>query len=320
MHGDIEMAVGSELDISVVVCAYALERWADLVAAINSLQRQTQAPAEIIVVVDHNAVMLQRVRGQFPEIKAVANHHQHGLSGARNTGVGAARGDIVAFLDDDAVAAEDWLARLRHGYHDPLVQGVGGAVLPRWEGGRRPNWFPVEFNWVVGCSYRGMPTRTAAVRNLIGANMSYRREALLTVGCFREGIGRVGKRPLGCEETELSIRVLKRAPGSLVLYDPQAKVEHRVPRTRQTVRYFFSRCYAEGLSKALVARLVGTASGLSAERTYTFRTLPRGVIAGLSAGLRGDLAGFARAAAIASGLATTTVGYLVGRLRPAMAR
>jgi GT2 family glycosyltransferase len=304
------------VNFSVVICAYSLERWQDLVEAVASLQRQALEQPETVVVVDHNEFLLERVRSRLPAVKAVANRHQRGLSGARNSGVEAASGEVIAFLDDDAVAASDWLERLQDGYGDRDVLGVGGAVIPRWAGGRRPRWFPEEFNWVVGCSYKGQPTRIAAVRNLIGANMSYRRDVLAKAGGFREGIGRIGLRPLGCEETELSIRALQRFPGGQVLYDPSARVEHRVPRSRQRVRYFLERCYAEGLSKALVSQLVGASSGLSAERAYTFRVLPRGVIAGIHSASRGDVAGLGRAAAIVVGFGVTTLGYAVGRLRP----
>lgn len=311
-EGQVREAV--PVEISVVVCAYSLERWRDLVEAVASLRRQSAPPAEVIVVIDHNDALLVRAGAKLADVTVVPNRHGRGLSGARNSGIAAASGEIVAFLDDDAIADGDWLERLGVGYADPRVQGVGGAVVPRWAG-RRPRWFPAEFGWVVGCSYVGQPVRPTPVRNLIGANMSYRRQAFQLAGGFREGIGRVGRTPLGCEETELSIRVLALSPEHRVLYDPEARVEHRVPRSRQRVRYFLARCYAEGLSKALVTRLAGTERGLSAERAYTFRVLPRGVLAGIVAGARGDLAGFGRAAAIVAGLGTTTLGYVLGRLR-----
>lgn len=301
---------------STVVCAYSLDRWPDLVQAVLSLQQQEPDPPEIVVVVDHNDALLERVRARLPGVKVVPNRHVRGLSGARNSGIEAASGEIVAFLDDDAVADPDWLERLGAHYADPGVLGVGGAVIPRWAGGRRPRWFPPEFGWVVGCSYVGQPTQLASVRNLIGANMSYRREVLERAGSFREGIGRIGRRPLGCEETELSIRALRRFPEGRVLYDPAARVGHSVPRSRQTVRYFLERCYAEGLSKALVTRLVGAGRGLSSERTYTLHVLPRGVLIGLRMAARGHVSGLGRALAIVVGLGVTTIGYLVGRLRP----
>jgi glucosyl-dolichyl phosphate glucuronosyltransferase len=307
---------GSPPAFSVVICAYSLQRWPDLREAITSLQRQTVAPYETIVVVDHNDDLLDLVRQTFPEVLAFPNRGAQGLSGARNTGVAAATGTIVAFLDDDARADATWLARFREHYLQDDVLGVGGAVLPDWAGGKKPSWFPVEFLWVVGCSYRGQPTSLQSVRNLIGANMSYRLDALRTAGHFWEGIGRVGLRPVGCEETELGIRVLNAFPGDRVLYDPEAVVWHRVPRNRMGPRYFLERCFAEGLSKALVVQLVGQQSGLSSERTYTLRVLPRGVLAGLRAGVSGRPGGFGRAIAIVTGLAATTLGYVVGKLRP----
>lgn len=307
---------GAPPAFSVVICAYSLDRWQDLREAITSLQQQTVAPREIIVVIDHNDDLLALAGKTFPEIMVMPNRGTRGLSGARNTGVAAASGDVVAFLDDDARAAPKWLEHFREHYRRADVLGVGGAVLPDWAGGRKPSWFPAEFLWVVGCSYRGQPTSLQPVRNLIGANMSYRRDALRAAGPFREGIGRVGLRPMGCEETELGIRVLNAFPAEQVLYDPAAIVWHRVPRSRMGPRYFLQRCYAEGLSKALVAQLVGQQRGLSSERAYTFRVLPRGVLVGLRVGVSGRIGGFGRAAAIVTGLAATTLGYVVGRLRP----
>ncbi len=299
-------------DISVVMCAYTEARWDDLVGAVESLRRQTLPPREIIVVIDHNPHLLARVRREIEGVVAAENQEGRGLSGGRNSGLRLARGQIVAFLDEDAVAAPDWLALLSMGYVDPRVAGSGGAIVPHWLGGR-PAWFPEEFDWVVGCTYRGMPQQTAAVRNLIGCNMSFCRATLGTGAAFRPGIGRIGTRPVGCEETELCIRLRQRDPGSLFLYEPRARVYHRVPIARARLRYFLSRCYAEGLSKATVSRLVGARDGLASERFYVLRMLPRGVARYLcDAFLRRDPAGIARAAAIALGLATTAMGYLAG--------
>ena len=117
-------------------------------------------------------------------------------SPARNTGVALATGAVVAFIDDDAVADTDWLKYLGAAYAHDGVLGVGGAIEPAWQHGR-PAWFPAEFDWVVGCTYRGVPEFAGPVRNLIGANMSLRREVFDVVGGFNEGVGRVGAVPLG---------------------------------------------------------------------------------------------------------------------------
>lgn len=305
----------STLDMSVLICAYTEERWDDLAAAIASVQRQTVQPREIIVVVDHNERLLDRVRAAFAGVQAIANGEQRGLSGARNSGIAAAHGAIIVFLDDDAVAEQTWLAQLSLVYNDPRVMGAGGAIEPAWDTAR-PAWFPDEFDWVVGCTYRGMPLDTADVRNLIGANISFRRAVFEGAGSFRHGIGRIGKRPLGCEETELCIRARQRWPERVMRYEPRARVQHRVPAARARWSYFRSRCFAEGLSKAAVARLVGSGDGLASERSYTMRTLPIGVARNLGQLLRGDIAAAGRAAAIVAGLAITTAGYLAGRARP----
>jgi len=300
---------------SVVICAYTEKRWDDLVAAVESLRVQTHSPEEVILVIDHNPGLAARVWREIPDVTCVENHGRQGLSDARNSGLAVATGDVVAFLDDDAEAEPQWLSLLAESYDDPAVVGVGGFAEPDWAEGR-PSWFPREFDWVVGCTYRGMPESAAPVRNLIGCNMSFRREIFADLGGFTAGIGRLGTRPVGCEETELCIRIAQRRPGSVILFDPRALVHHHVPGSRGTWAYFRSRCYAEGLSKAAVAALVGASQGLASERTYTTRTLPRGVVNGIAAGVKGEVGGFGRAAAIVAGVGLATVGYGLGRLSP----
>ncbi len=295
----------------MLICAYTLDRLDVLSQAINSVRTQSLAAHEIVLSVDHSPELLAEAERRWPDLRLVENHEEQGLSGARNSGVAACSGEVVAFLDDDAVAAPDWLERLAEAYRDPNVLGAGGTVRPAWVAGK-PSWFPSEFDWVVGCTHSGMPKQREAVRNLVGANMSLRREALLEAGGFRHELGRIGTIPAGCEETDLCIRVGKRWPESKILYDPAAAVDHYVPAARGSREYFTSRCRGEGRSKAVLAGLVGSESGLEAERTYTSRTLPLGVLRGVGDALRGDLSGLSRAAMIVTGLLTTTVGYVSG--------
>jgi GT2 family glycosyltransferase len=310
---------GGEPAVSVIVCAYADERWDDLAAAVAAVREQSRAAGEVIVAIDHNAALQARAERDLTGVRVVANTHAPGLSGARNSGIEAARGDVLVFLDDDAVAEPGWLEHLLAPYADPRIIAVGGAIIPAWDRGR-PAAFPEEFDWVVGCTYRGMPLGRTPVRNMIGANMSFRREAFDAVGGFRDGIGRVGRRPVGCEETELCLRVHAAFPGRVVLYEPAARVRHRVTADRASLRYFRERCYSEGLSKALVTHYAGAARGLASERHYTLRTLPAAVSRGLLASLRGgDRAGAARAALVLAGLTLTTAGFLTGTAASALA-
>lgn len=306
-------AVGDSPPVTVVICAYDEARWDKLKAAVASVRDQNRAPEQCIVVVDHNERLLDRARHAFPDAEVVANAHCAGLSGARNTGVEKARGDVVAFLDDDAAAEPDWLESLTAPYADTSVVGTGGAVIPQWETGR-PGWLPSEFYWVLGCSYRGLPTELAAIRNPIGANMSFRRSVFEEVGGFTTGIGRSSSAPLGCEETELSIRARAAMPGSCILQVPGAVVHHFVGEGRVTLRYYLRRCYAEGLSKAQVVATSGGAKSLDSERRYVRRVLPSGVLRGLGKAARGDVDGLIQSGMIVLGLVVTSFGYARDRL------
>ena len=303
-------------DISVIICAYTLDRWSDLVAAVGSVREQTLAPSQLIVVTDHNDELLARALEAFPEFTVVASTGPKGLSGARNTGLELSTGQVIAFVDDDAAAHPTWLESLAAGYSADNVLGVGGSIAPLWEH-ERPGWFPEEFDWVLGCTYRGM-LEGAEVRNLIGANMSFRRDVLATVGGFSSELGRTstGASGLGDEETGACIRASQLFPGGVFIYASHARVDHHVPASRTTWRYFRERCYGEGVSKAHLARSVGSRDGLSSERHHAFVTLPLGVGRALRAFVGGDGAGLARAGAIVAGLAYAGVGHVVGRFTP----
>ena len=276
--------------VSVVVCCFTQDSWEDLARTVRSVQEQTEPAREIIVVADHCPDLLSRAERELPGVTAVPNPLARGLAGARNIGVGLARGDVVAFIDDDAAADPGWIAGLADQYRDSRVKGVGGLVRPVWEPGR-PRWFPAELDWVVGCSYQGMPAGRQPVRNFIGANMSFRREVLEDLDGFSADLGRAGTVPAGCGETELCLRVSQRYPDGVLLHEPAASVSHRVRGDRASWGYLGARCYAEGLSKARVARLAGARRALSSERAYVRTAVPRGVGRSLAGPAPGPLAG-----------------------------
>ena len=303
--------------MSVIVCAYTLQRWEVLCEGIVSIAGQTKPALETILVIDHNPELLEQARIRFPDVQVAPNAGERGSSESKNTGVRLATGDILAFLDDDAIATETWLEEMIHPYDDPSVIGTCGTPTPRWVGGKTPHWLPLEFYWTIGCGYRGLPTKVAPVRNPIGAAMSFRKEVFDQIGDFSIGLGPNMTTPNphgGGEETELGIRALRAFPGGALLHVPDAHVEHQVPVERTNLRYFRHRCWLEGKTKALLSNKVGTVDGLSSERAYTLKTLPTGILHGLWDSVRGDFAGLQRAAAIIAGLAFTLAGYLWGRL------
>lgn len=308
------------MSISVVMCAYTEDRWDLLTQALLSVQHQSLPPTEVIVVIDHNEALFRRMlkHAELQDLDHVAivqNRFARGLSGARNTGLALTTETVVAFIDDDAEATHDWLSLLVEPFDDPQVVSVGGSIHPVWPG-FRPTWFPREFDWVVGCTYRGMPTVRSDVRNPIGANMAFRRQPLQLIGGFDTSVGRVGARTQGCEETEAAIRVCALNLNYRVVFEPKAVVHHHVGSGRTSWRYFRDRCFAEGLSKAQVARLAGSAAALETERAYVRSVLPRAMRTSLSSAVKMRSPAVARpAGAVLAGLTYTGAGYLVGLTR-----
>lgn len=310
------VSMKTSVDVTVIICAYSEDRRDQLFAAVDSVRRQTSVPREIVVVIDHNPGLRERVRAELKDVTVVANEGVRGLSGARNAGVAVATTEIVAFVDDDAIAAPDWMESLICVYEQPNVLGAGGFVEPLWLE-MRPRWFPDEFHWVVGCSFRGQPTIAAPIAHLIGANMSFRRAVIERIGGFNVQLGRLGLTPTGCEDTDLCIRARQAFPEGKIIYEPRARVYHRVPASRASWRYFCAYCRGEGATKALLVRFIGSRDGLAVERLYTLRTLPTGVAAGIFDALfRRDPGGLGRAGAIVAGFLMTTAGYFTAMYPP----
>jgi glucosyl-dolichyl phosphate glucuronosyltransferase len=302
------------MTISVIICCYRDDRWEDLCAAISSAQEQLPPVDEIVVVVDHNRALKARIEARFSKLVVVENREERGLSGARNTGIAVAHGALLAFLDDDAVADPYMLAHLRNSCEAPKVLGACARIEPDWLDAR-PSWFPSEFLWVVGCTYRGLTP--GPVRNLLGAAMCIHRKVFDTVGGFDRRLGRNHtKLPLGCEETELCIRASRSIVGARFVYEPAAMCRHKIPASRLTLRYFAFRCYAEGLSKADLAVLGRSTKSFSTERIYVLRALSSGVARSIADWIYGqDRKALSRPVAITIGLACAAAGYLVGRSR-----
>ncbi|HET9499737.1 MAG TPA: glycosyltransferase [Marmoricola sp.] len=302
--------------MSVVICAYTVERWSQVCAAVSSVLQQDRPPEQVLLVIDHCAELERRSRETFaPDgVEVLANTGPAGLSGARNTGTSSAVGDVVAFLDDDAVALPGWLQAHAAQYSDPAVLGVGGRVTAHWVG-RQPGWFPAEFGWVVGCSYVGQPTVIAPVRNPIGANMSFRRHVIERAGGFSAGLGRVGSSGEGCEETELAIRAAQLFRGGRIMHVPAAEVRHHVAPTRGTWSYFWRRCWAEGRSKARMSGMVDRLDALASERVYVRQVLTRSIGRNLAQALGGaDTFALSRAGAITAGVVITSAGFAAGKV------
>jgi GT2 family glycosyltransferase len=305
------------LGASAVIPTYSLERWDDLVAALDALERQTVGPDEVIVVVDGNPELFERVRAQFPDVRSLENSQGAGVSGCRNTAAEVATGSVLACLDDDSVPEPRWLEEHLAAYEDPAVLGTGGTLIPAWSGGR-PGLLPRELWWIIGCTWTGTPETPAPIRNPVGANMTVRKDVVEAVGGFAMGrVYRKGKPASGvAEETEFCIRAVESHPGGYFQHRPGAVVHHAVPAGRTTWSYLISRSRIEGAGKATLVRRFGSSLALASERDYVRRVLPRAIARETWSGLRGHPADFERAAAILVSVTVTGWAYARGRLSP----
>jgi hypothetical protein len=300
---------------SIIIAAHTFQRCEGLTQAVASAVDQRPRAYEVIVVVDNNPELHEWVRARWPEVVPVDHRGPGGASATRNSGARVARGEILVFLDDDAVARPDWLSYLTAPLAHPEVVGVGGYVEPVWAG-RAPRWMPEEFLWVVGASYRGMPRAAGPIRNVWSENMAVRRADFLKIGGFREGFGKTGLEPRGGEDTDFCIRLSNAMSGGTWWYEPAAQVGHSVPLGRSTLRFFVVRCYNEGQTKADMASMLGTQNGLEDERRHATKTLPEGISRELrQAIVRQELGAAQRASAIGVGLCAASLGYMVRRAR-----
>jgi glucosyl-dolichyl phosphate glucuronosyltransferase len=296
---------------TVVVCVASREREGMLRACVDSLLAGTRVPDELIVVVDQNPSLQADLTATLPPAARVMATPRQGNSEGRNVGIRAATSDVVAFVDDDAAVEPGWLAGLLGAFEaDPELVGAGGAVIPRFLGDRR--WLPDELLWVVGCTYAGHRTDAGPIRNPIGCNMAFRRDALLAVGTFATEFGKQGDKLVICDETELSLRLERAYGAGRIRFVPTARVHHNVPPGRISWKGLYMRCLSEGLSKGRLQRMYADRA-LASERGYVARLLGRSVPAlALGGLLRRDAQATLGAVAILLSLAVTSAAFLAG--------
>jgi len=186
-----------------------------------------------------------------PDRSRLVVEDEVGLSAARNRGFREARGEVVAFLDDDAFPDPGWLARLTAALADPAgPMCAGGAVRPLFQG-ELPPWFRGRFLpyltvWDLGPE----PLELRYNEYPRGANVAYRREAVERYGGFSTDLGRKGRSLLSCEEIELCLRIER--DGRRIVYVPDAAVAHVTVADRITPRWLERRFAAQGASEAIV--------------------------------------------------------------------
>jgi glycosyltransferase involved in cell wall biosynthesis len=269
--------------VSVVVCTHSLDNFGNLREAIDSLLNQTYNQMEIVIVVDGNEDLydaIVKAYGTRDSIEVVPIEVNIGISGARNIGAKEARGDVIAFLDDDAVADKDWVSSLVDIYKRGDAISVGGKIMPIWLA-EKPRYFPEELGWLVGITHEGFAEeKVVEVRNSFGPNMSFKREVFEKIGYFNEklGFGKRGTSYIQGEEPDFALR-MKREMGKGVTYNPEALVYHKIPESKTRPRVLLRRSFYQGYTKALLKRFNPSSESLTTEGSYLsnvfFKFIPR---------------------------------------------
>jgi len=303
-------ACPDDADVSAVIACYTEERLPSIRAALNSVAAQSLRARLVIVAVDNNRPLAEVLADEFPWAHVLLHVGMRGASATRNCGVESVCTTYTAFLDDDEIADPDWLRELIRPFSERDVVGTGGRYEASWST-PKPSWFPDEFAWAVGASYTGLPRVTSEIRNVWSGNMAVRTEAFRRVGGFRTEFGKRGAVPQP-EDTDLCIRMAAEA-GGVWMYVPSAVIFHDVPSSRASLRFFTSRCYAEGSGKALMRRHLKSRSVVATERSYA-RTVVIAACRRLVAPRRKSVL---QGLVMLVGLASAGTGYLGGMLAPA---
>lgn len=269
--------------ISVCICTYNRDEF--LGKALESLANQTLNPEDYeILLIDNNST------DQTPQIAANFEHQypnhrfsyivekKQGLSFARNRAIHEASGPIIAFIDDDAIAAEHYLETLVNFFdQNPEVDAGGGKILPYYyPEGSHPKWLSKYMLGLISCLDIGDEVKPFK-RYPMGCNMAFRKSTFDRAGLFNTQLGRNKKNLAGSEEKEIFIRIKK--AGMKVYYIPKASVQHIIPQERLHQDYIERLSRGIGSSERVILEQMGFGEKVQILSIQTIRTVATIIIA-----------------------------------------
>jgi GT2 family glycosyltransferase len=243
----------SQPRLSVVICTY--NRYDVLPKAVDSLLRQQLDVGVMeVIVVDNspdqeNAARFGARFALEPGIRYLLEPTP-GLSHARNVGIAHARAGLVAFVDDDAVAAPDWAAHMLNAFEafGGRAGVVGGRVLPRWIS-PRPPWLTDDLLGYLSILDWGGKTRPLRSHEwLVGCNIAFDKQILSSIGGFSRTLGRVGAGLALLSNEEIEVIEKIQAAGYAAIYCPDALLHHVIDPSRLTRTWFRRRSAWQAVS------------------------------------------------------------------------
>ncbi len=248
--------------ISIVITSYTMSRFKDVCELLDSIKGQSYSNLEVIFVAERSKELLEKVKEYGEKIglqnfRVLWNDGEPGASASRNLGIKNAKGEIIAFTDDDVVLFPNWAEKMIETYNDDSIIGVTGPAYPLWEDPSMA-WLPEELHWLISCTSWFNCNEVKGVRNVWLQNASFRREAfdegrLLNVqlgpqDSVKSFKGRELKEGIISEEVEFSL-VVREKTKKCIVYNPNVKVKHKVPKERLKLSYIIRWSYWMGLSK-----------------------------------------------------------------------
>jgi glycosyltransferase involved in cell wall biosynthesis len=240
------------MKLTVIICTY--NRAQTISKALESVLASVLSPDVEweVLVVDNNSKDNTRAAAnefclRYPGRVRYLFESQQGLSNARNAGIREARGEIIAFTDDDVIVEPDWLQNLTTSLHDGTWAGAGGSIRPPQDF-TPPDWLTLgggamDSSGVLALFDVG--TEPGELEKApYGANMAFRKDIFEKYGGFRPDLGRCGDSLISNEDTEFGGRLM--AAGERLRYEPSAVVYHPVPKERLSKKYFLAWWFAHG--------------------------------------------------------------------------
>lgn len=249
--------------MSVVVCTY--DRCKSLKRTLKSFNEVVfpEGYSWELVLVDNNSKDETKIIAEEFKEESGLNvkyifEEKPGLSHARNQGIKQAKGEIIAFTDDDVIVDRYWLLNIQKAFNEHGVSCVGGRILPIWEI-PKPEWLIPQLHYILALLDRGDKPFYLESPIIWGANFSVKADIFEKYGGFDTNLGRIPGRLFAGEETEFARRILNE--GEKILYDPNAVVYHYIPSDKISKRYFRKWKYDQGILRASLR-------GISKHKSY----------------------------------------------------
>jgi len=299
------------MKVSVVVCTYSPKMYDHFAECINSLISQSYKDIEVVCIVDGDMDYFNLINEKMSDligsrVRIYVNKGNLGLTESRNRAIKFTTGDIIAFIDDDAVASPNWIEELVKKYKEGAISS-GGKLKPYWIS-KKLKWLPEEFYWMIGVTHLGFPDEKAEVRNTFGSNISFKREVLIELGGFKSDFGIRGEGQLQAEETEFCERMRSKYKRG-VIYNPNAIVFHKIFEKRTKFGFLVKRAFWQGYSKAMMENM----SEIGEEKSFLKFLIINRTLNRLMNFIKGSGEDFLKLAAIWIFTFFVVTGYLYGR-------